>query len=49
MGCLISCFQDNNIEYSQIELDNTLENYSDDEQSNQTCNEQSNHILGRIL
>lgn len=36
MGCLISCFQDNNIEYSQIELDNTLENYSDDEQSNQT-------------
>ena len=34
MGCLISCFQDNNIEYSQIEPDNTLENYSDDEHYN---------------
>jgi hypothetical protein len=32
MGCLISCFQDNNIEYKQIEIDNTLENYSDNEE-----------------
>jgi hypothetical protein len=29
MGCFLSCFQDNNIEYQQIEMDNTQENHSD--------------------
>lgn len=32
MGCFLSCFQDNNIEYEQIEINNTLENYSDNEE-----------------
>lgn len=34
MGCLISGFQDNNIEYNQNQIDNVSGNYLDDEEYN---------------